>query len=151
MLSLATFCNRAPDENISVAICSSLMSFSRALPGALPAQLPELSVPRWAQGPGFSCSVPQTGSVTLAGLCLSAARAKQEIIFLYFLQCNVRINQVRTVAAGDVWEPMPSRGSALDLGQTIRSFVQINSVCLPPYNLPFLVTLLAPKAQILIP
>lgn len=137
MLSLATFYNRAPDENISVAICSSLVSFSKGLPAAVPAQLPEL---RWAQGPGLSRSVPQTGSVTLAGLCLSAGCAEQEIIFLYFPQCNVRINQVRTVAAGDVWEPMPSRGSALDLGQMIRCLIQMNSACLPPYNLPFLVT-----------
>lgn len=53
MLSLATFYNRAPDENISVVICSSLVSFSKGLPGAVPAQLPEL---RWAQGPGLRAS-----------------------------------------------------------------------------------------------
>lgn len=59
MLSLATSYNRAPDENISLAICSSLVSLSQGLPGALPAHLPELGLPRWAQGPGLSHSVPQ--------------------------------------------------------------------------------------------
>lgn len=112
--------------------CSAFVSFPKGLPGALPAHLPELSLPQWAQGPHLIHPVPQTGSVTLAGLCFPAGCAQQQIIFLYFLQCNVKINQVRTVAAGGAWEPTPSRGSAPELGQIIRSFIQINSQCLPP-------------------
>lgn len=46
MLALATSHNSAPDENISVAACSSSVSWSKGLPAALAAPLPEL---RWAQ------------------------------------------------------------------------------------------------------
>ena len=45
MLSLAAFCNRTLDKNISITICCSLVPFIRGLSGALPAQLPAVPVP----------------------------------------------------------------------------------------------------------
>lgn len=47
MLSLAAFYNRALNENISITIHSSSVSFIKGPSGPVPAQLPAVPVPVW--------------------------------------------------------------------------------------------------------
>lgn len=87
VFSLPAFSVRTRDENISTTIYCPLM------PSV--AQCPE--PPVHSPCPGSKLTVTWCHSHDLGqGAPSLAGGGKQEIIFLYFLQCNVRINQVNT-------------------------------------------------------
>lgn len=87
MLRLPAFSIRTQDENISITIYSPLV----------PSLMQSLEPPVHSPCSGLGLTVTWCHSHDLGqGTPSLAGGGKQQIIFLYFLPCNVRINQVNT-------------------------------------------------------